>query len=470
MGAAVELTPQRAEVSWAALTAVVVARAYRAMILTWVAVAIVPTLFGPSSYVIRSGSMEPSISVGDVVTARAVQPDDRIAVGRVYVYDDPAESGRTLVHRVVERRDDGDFTTAGDANALTDHLPLPRENITARAFLLVPWVGLPVVWVSEGRWLFLGLWMGVTTLALVVASRRVGGGSPGAGSWLRRRLGDRSRRALPVAAVLLVALPLLHAARPSAADATFTDRTANGSNAWQAGHWEQPYVDAVLADSPSLFWLLDEASGPWANDQSESGHTGRYADVREYRQPGALPNNFGYAVRPGAQGRVVDDGSSTYAPGTFTLELWFRTTSSTGGRLIGFGSTQDATSSRSDRTIHMADDGRLVYGAWEDSSQKTLSSPRSYNDGQWHHLALVATERGNSGNQDSILYVDGDQVASGGTTKTQDYAGWWRVGYGAVPVGRTAPSSAGFDGLVDNVAIYPTALSGQRIRAHYGAR
>lgn len=470
MGAAVELTPQR-EVSWALLTAVVAGRVYRAIVLTWAVVALGATLFGAVSHVIRSGSMEPSISVGDVVVASDVTADDRIAVGRVYVFEDPARAERTLVHRIVERRDDGDFTTAGDANEHTDHLALSRNNIEERAVLLVPWIGSPVAWAAEGAWLKLSGWLGVTMLAFLTASRSIGGGRGSTGRGgdtpAPRDSSGRRRRAMPAAAVLVAALPLVYAAQPTVADAAFTSRTNNGSNTWQAGQWRQPYVDAVLADSPSLFWLLDEVGGTSANDRSGNGRTGRYTDIAGYKQSGGLPNNFGYSVRPGGTGRVVDAGPATTAPDTFSLELWFRTTTTRGGRLMGFESTRDATSARSDRTVHMTDEGRIAYGAWG-LLPRVEESPRSYNDGQWHHLVVVTTDDWLY--EDTTLYVDGRAVASGWTSRTPYNSGWWRVGYGTKPTGRTAPTSAGFDGFVDNVAVYPRALSSARIAEHYRVR
>ncbi|MFJ6131729.1 signal peptidase I [Janibacter terrae] len=476
MGAAVRLTRQQPGPAWAVLTTVVVARAYRAMILTWAVIALLPTLFGASSHVIRSGSMEPSISVGDVVVAREVAAEDRIAVGRVYVFEDPARSAdRLMVHRVVAREDGGDYTTAGDANEVTDVEPLPRGEIRARAVLLVPWIGLPVTWAAEGAWLSLTVWMLLTALAFVVASHRLRddarSGAPGPGASGRpetRGRPGRGRGLVPAAMAVLISLPVLQQAQSSVAEAAFTARTSSAGSTWGVGQLRQPYVDAVLADSPLLLWLLDEDGGAWAQDRSGSGHTGRYSGVAGYRLDGGLPNNHGYAVRPGATGRIVDDAPRSVAPSTFTIELWFSTTTRSGGRLAGFESTRDPASALSDRTVHMGDDGRLVYGAWAAPSQKTLVTPSAYNDGRWHHLVVVATARG--ANQDTTLYVDGREVAWGATSKAETYSGWWRVGAGTRPTGPTAPSAAGFDGLVDNVAIYPFALSAARVAEHYRVR
>ncbi len=84
---------------WARLLVVLVARAYRAVLLTLAAIAAAPLLAGWGSYVVESGSMRPSIGVGDVVLARPTSGDDEVAVGRVYVFDDPGATDHLLVHR-----------------------------------------------------------------------------------------------------------------------------------------------------------------------------------------------------------------------------------------------------------------------------------------------------------------------------------------------------------------------------------
>ena len=103
------------------------------MLLTLVAAAVLPTLLGWGSFVVRSGSMEPSISVGDVALTRDIEASDKLPLGRVMVFENPArDDGELLIHRVVERRDDGLFTTAGDANNLTDSTPVTRRRSPGR--------------------------------------------------------------------------------------------------------------------------------------------------------------------------------------------------------------------------------------------------------------------------------------------------------------------------------------------------
>lgn len=456
----------------------VVGRAYRAFLLTLVAVAVGPMLIGWSSYVVRSGSMEPALGIGDVVVAQPLPASERPPLGRVMVFTNPARrDGELLVHRVVARGDDGSYTTAGDANQFTDSTPVPRAAFKARGVLLAPYVGRPVTWIDQHQYLAAAAWLSATIALFVLAvdperrGRRRGHRGPrGRGDRIgrggRRRLA-KARAASP--AVALVAATATFLVAGGSAGATFTARTTNGSNSWTVGTWQQPYVSAVSTDKPYLFYLLDEASGDWASDTSGNSRTGQFTSLNAYRASGALPNNFGYAVNLGSSGRVVQAGNAVAAPTTFTLETWFRTTTTGGGPIVGFESTRDVRSTTVDRQLAMTGSGRLTYGAWGNLlSQSPITSPKAYNDGQWHDATLVA--RPGSGNtQTATLYVDGQQVATGTTTKVSAYTGWWRIGAGT---GNTLgiPVSAGFNASVDNTAIYTTALSSSRIAAHYAAR
>ncbi len=64
---------------------------------------------------------------------------------------------------------------------------------------------------------------------------------------------------------------------------------------------------------------------------------------------------------------------------------------------------------------------------------------------------------------DSTLYVDGRRVGTnGGTTQGQNYQGYWRLGGDSSWNGNTY-----FQGDIDEVAVYPTALNLQTVQQHY---
>ena len=91
--------------------------------------------------------------------------------------------------------------------------------------------------------------------------------------------------------------------------------------------------------------------------------------------------------------------------------------------------------------------------------RNTITSPTAYNNGQWHQV--VATQ----GADGMKLYVDGQLVASNAVTGAQNYTGYWRVGGD-----RSWNSTSNyFNGTIDEVAVYPTVLSAQRVAQHYKA-
>lgn len=482
--------------AWLRLLLSVLARVYLAFLLTLVVAALVPTLGSWTSYAVRSGSMEPALAVGDVVVAQPFSPSDPVPVGRVMVFENPALPGRdqTLVHRIVEYLGAGEYVSAGDANKDVDATPVRDSDLLARARILVPMVGLPLVWLRGGDLVLLAGWVLLTLAALAMARlRRPEENDPGspaarAGTHRGRRSHDHhavrsaghaaARQWRPVmpffALALLTALTgLALGGGPGPgilpAAAGFSETTRNPANQWSVGVVVHPYNAAVLADEPYVFHLLDEEAGASAADYSGNRRAGTYAAIGAYRQPGALSENPGYAVSlGGGTGRLVTGGNALVNPTTFSLELWFRTTTTTGGKLIGFESSRNATSASYDRHVFMNNSGRLVFGAWSASTIRTVTSPAAYNDGEWHHLVLTAVPRGQQ--QDAIMYVDGVEVSRGTTSRTSNYSGWWRVGYGNLATGTGYPTTRGFAGRVDQPAVYLAVLSAARVSAHHDAR
>jgi signal peptidase I len=444
--------------AWSRLILCVVSRSYRAFFLTLVVAAIVPTLWSWTGYVVRSGSMEPSIDVGDVVVAKPFSDAEQIPLGRVLIFADPAEPDghELLVHRVVESLGQGAYATQGDANATQDVTPITADDVESRAVLLIPLVGRPLVWLEHDQYALFSLWTALTCLAFVFA-RRPGG--------KRKRPGARG----PTAAVVVVASGLALSGTTTAT-AAYTAHTTSGSNTWTVAVAAVPqYTSRVLADNPYVYYQLDEASGSAMADSSGNARNGTYAAIAGYAQAGALPNNPGTAVRlAGLTGRLVSGGPAVPDPLTYSLELWFKTTTTTGGKLIGFESTRNALSPTFDRHVFMRPDGRLVYGGWVSPNSATLVSPAAYNNGGWHHLVVTARPHGQQ--QDSVMYVDGNAVASGTTTRTAFYSGWWRVGYGSLGTGAGYPVSANFSGTIDQVAVYHSELTAGRVQSHWAAR
>lgn len=215
------------------------------------------------------------------------------------------------------------------------------------------------------------------------------------------------------------------------------------------------YGMAVYGDEPEFFWRLDEAEGSVAHDATIAKNDGTIHGTVDYQAPAAIGR--GGSLGFGAENAVVVANRAQHNPTVFSTEAWFRTTSTDGGKIIGFGNAASGLSSSYDRHVYMRDDGTLVFGVYT-GRENVAVSPKAYNDGKWHHV--VATLSGDG----MKLYVDGTQVADNPQTSAEPFTGYWRVGGDRVWGGA---STAWFNGQIDEVAVYPRALGQQEVNEHY---
>ncbi|UCM87536.1 LamG-like jellyroll fold domain-containing protein [Streptomyces marincola] len=224
------------------------------------------------------------------------------------------------------------------------------------------------------------------------------------------------------------------------------------------------YTDEVLADDPLLYWPYDEPANNFASDASGNNGAGVHRGGPERGvTPPAVPGT-------GARG-IGYDGTDSYTYSDrsysgltrYTLETWFRTTTTRGGKLIGMGNRILEPSSVRDHNLYMLDDGRLAFGVYN-RNYRTITSPGAWNDGEWHHAVASVGADG------MRLYVDGEQVASSPlTTSARDVTGYWRTGGDSLAGWPGRPTSDWFAGQLDETAVYPGQLSAARVRAHHEA-
>jgi hypothetical protein len=152
-------------------------------------------------------------------------------------------------------------------------------------------------------------------------------------------------------------------------------------------------------------------------------------------------------------------------PTTFTLECWFRSSGPPAGgepgTLLSFGSAASGDSASHDRQVYLATDGNVGFGSASGTSDVVQSTGGNYLDGAWHHVAAVLDPT-----TGMALYLDGQLVASRSYVAPGDFAGYWRWG-GDTQSAAWPPGY--FLGTLDEVAVYPVALSPQRVAAHYYA-
>lgn len=135
-------------------------------------------LAGFRPLVIRSGSMEPTYSVGDVVLV-ASEPAADVRVGQVVTRFDAPQAADSLTHRVQAVTRDGDrvhVTTQGDANASAERWTAPATQQVGVVVASVPAIGLPLTAVrSSTAWAVV---VGVAVLAVIAVLFRPRGRRP----------------------------------------------------------------------------------------------------------------------------------------------------------------------------------------------------------------------------------------------------------------------------------------------------
>jgi RHS repeat-associated protein len=217
-----------------------------------------------------------------------------------------------------------------------------------------------------------------------------------------------------------------------------------------------PYPSAVLSDSPAGYWRLGE-TGPnnqttAAQDISGNGLTGTYTPALGYTlgQPGALGTDPGFSARFNGTSGFVSIGNPISLQQIYngTIEAWVYTTTTAQSSIAAkyhawwFGVQTTGKLGFYDMTA----------GAMRDSGVVV-------NDGRWHHVA-VTFKSGLAGQ--SQMYVDGVPAGAAFLMTVNAQANIVELaGYEA--------TTQFLNGWEQDVAIYPTVLSPNRLMAHYQA-
>ncbi len=98
-----------------------------------------PSLFGKKSFIIVSGSMIPTINIGDVVI---LTENDNPNVYDIIGFRD--NSSTVIVHRVIDKKEIDEqimFQTKGDNNNTADIDLVKREDIEGKYQTKIPYIG-----------------------------------------------------------------------------------------------------------------------------------------------------------------------------------------------------------------------------------------------------------------------------------------------------------------------------------------
>lgn len=201
-----------------------------------------------------------------------------------------------------------------------------------------------------------------------------------------------------------------------------------------------PYSEAVLASKPVACWRLDEIEGSVARDASGHGRDASYRGGHAFYLPG-----------PGVPGEAAKNNRAVYLangslktpldrlPAEATVEFWFR------------DGVPDST-------------GSAV-------KELTALGAEGIEPSAWHHVALVFDGRG------CRVFVDG-RMASSREDGSSRALGLVRRFLGTREAGGSGSSSgagsgsrpgSGFEGLLDEVAVYDRALTADEVASHLRA-
>jgi signal peptidase I len=234
-----------------------------------------------------------------------------------------------------------------------------------------------------------------------------------------------------------------------------------------------------------LAWALDTARGTGANEPDLSGNsrTGRYLATSTVDSTSVGCNHDTYksaVVFNGTTQCLVENNSwaTTVQPNTFSLEAWFRTSTTSNGKIIGFGDSRNTVGDTNwDRHIYLDKDGRIVFGVYPNTVKIVYTRlGLSYADNTWHHVVATLSTAGQS------LYVDGQLAMTNATVTTAEAKpGYWKVGCGNLTGWRNAVTDAAgstaldyngpsyFAGYIQYAAVYSTALTATQVLQHYQA-
>lgn len=217
------------------------------------------------------------------------------------------------------------------------------------------------------------------------------------------------------------------------------------------------YAANVAYDSPVAFWRLDEPTAPRAYDQSGTGTVATYVGGVVLARTGAFVDDSDSAVSFDGSSAYVSqpDNPALFTSGLLTAEAWFKASA--------FGSGASIVNRRTAGniggfTLEANASGQIQFFVYVGSTWYSTITPTGLSAGVWHHVA------GTYDGANIKVYVDGQlnaQTAVSGAANNPSSA--------LFLIGKNAAGGPYFNGLIDEPAVYATALSATRIAAHYSA-
>jgi hypothetical protein len=232
------------------------------------------------------------------------------------------------------------------------------------------------------------------------------------------------------------------------------------------------YARAVLADKPAVYYRLDDADGQTLCDASASHNDGAYSTTGvKHRQPGALHGVSDTAVTADGTAQVATSSAGTGISGSvsFTLEGWFQTTTKQDQMVVAIGQPGAQTMAGiGPWSNHVSSTFVVTQGTGDYVSFDTYDGTFEFDasssgidvfDGHWHYIALSF----NGGSGVATAYLDKHTLGSQGVPDRPSPSPV-RIGYWVDTI-----YNKPFSGGLDEIAVYPSALTAEQVARHYAA-
>jgi len=229
------------------------------------------------------------------------------------------------------------------------------------------------------------------------------------------------------------------------------------------------YAGAVIADGPVSYWRLGEASGAVAHDYY-GGNDGDYF-AATLGEPGysAIDSDTAVAFSGGLNSYIGDiTGPGVLFSGhtNFTIELWANGPSGQGDEstLIAKGSGSSGTLATEQFSIDVAGGNYRFFTRGGGNSFYEADASTGPN-GTWQHIVGVYDDAGST----MHIYINGVDQGTGGTRPAGVRSFSNPISIASKHLGNDPNYDGAFAGSLDEVAIYPYALSVGQVQAHYAA-
>jgi len=229
------------------------------------------------------------------------------------------------------------------------------------------------------------------------------------------------------------------------------------------------YASAVLESKPLSYWRFNEKKVEKVKDEKSKSNFASRGAVETYKNALHFPNGkkgHGYAV--------INNLKPDFFSKEYSIELWINP-SFTQDRVVLDSYIKNALNKREKKILKMSIMHNRVQPVYPGQSIRVMNelwpvgeegvsniySDQKYTAGQWHHLVLVRDS------EHLKFYMNGSLSSQMKVVPMNLESDSLEIALGVLILSSERGQKNHFKGLMDEVAIYDTALSESEIQKHY---